>query len=74
MFYNIFTNVTWCYVVVDSIFISYDTHIRYLAAPVSLAEVMSEEMADHQQKKEAWGQNKKEAAASTGICYLVLCY
>ena len=68
------TNVTWCYVVVDSIFISYDTHIRYLAAPVSLAEVMSEEMADHLQKKEAWGQNKKEAAASTGICYLVLCY
>ena len=48
--------------------------IRYLTAPVSLAEVMSEEMADHLQKKKAWGQNKKEAAASTGICYLVLCY
>ena len=49
-------------------------YICYLTAPVSLAEVMSEEMADHLQKKEAWGQNKKEAAASTGICYLVLCY
>ena len=42
-------------------------YICCLTAPVSLAEVMSEEMADHLQKKEAWGQNKKEAAASTGI-------
>ena len=38
-------------------------YICCLTAPVSLAEVMSEEMADHLQRKEARVQNKKAAAA-----------
>ena len=41
-------------------------YICYLTAPVSLAEVMSEEMADHLQRKEARVQNKKVAAGATG--------
>ena len=53
-----------CYLVDN---FSYDTFVNcYLAAPVSLAEVMSEEMADHLQKKEARGQNKKAAAGGDG--------